>query len=478
LKLNRFEVLSRDEISKIHESSLDVLWKVGIAVRSDAALRMLEEAGCTVDHGKNLARIPRQLMEESLKWVPSNIALYDRDRKGSLDHGGENTYAWSGNVGTYVLISASGERRTATVEDVGKFARLADALENIHVVGIQVVPQDVRGPLGEVMSAHFMFANTSKHVYFCQTDPKVAKTQFDMARAVLEGKELAKYPIMTCLVDPTTPLSWDKGPVEILIESSRAGVPCIVASCPTSGGTAPTSMAGTLVVQNAEILSGVLISQLVNRGTPVIYGTASLILDMHQGRAVLGTPETVALRIAITQLGKFYSLPTQAIGPDSDSHCLDEQNAWEKIMTAAAGISSRANIIMNAGMFASGLTVSYEQLVIDNEILGWLFHLLKGIEVSTETLAIEQIAQAGPGGHFLRGDLQFATRRLRAEYWTPGISCRWAYEKWVKTGGKDVAKTAKEKADEIRQRHEPAHLEVDTDRELGRIVEHFKGTVV
>jgi trimethylamine--corrinoid protein Co-methyltransferase len=439
---------------------------------------MLEEAGCTVDHEKSLVRIPRHLIENVLKWAPSKIALFDRDGRSSLDHGGDNTYSWSGNVGTYVLTSESGGRRPATVEDVGKFARLADALENISVVGVQAVPQDVRGSLGEVVSAHVVFANTSKHVFFCQTDATVATAEFEMARTILAGKELAKYPIMTSLVDPTTPLSWDKGPVEALIENARARVPCIIASCPTSGGTAPISMAGTLVVQNAEILSGVLISQLASRGAPVIYGTASLILDMRQGRAVLGTPETVALRVAVTQLGRSHNLPTQTIAPDSDSHCLDEQNAWEKIMTAAAALNSGANILMNSGMLASGLTVSYEQLVVDNEILGWLFHLRKGIEVTPETLDIEHIAQAGPGGHFLRGDLHFATNRLRTEYWTPGISCRSAYDKWTKNGARNVVRVATEKANEILQRHEPTRLGSDTDRELDRIVEDFKRTVM
>lgn len=478
MKLSRLEVLSRDEISKIHESSLEVLWKVGVAVRTDRVLKMLEEAGCTADYEKSLVRIPRQLMENVLKWAPSNVALFDRDSKSSLDHGGDNTYSWSGNVGTYVLTSESGERRPATVEDVGKFARLADALENIHVVGVQAVPQDVRGSLGEVVSAHAAFANTSKHVFFCQTDATVATAEIEMAKAILAGKELARYPIMTSLVDPTTPLSWDRGPVEALIENARARVPCIIASCPTSGGTAPISMAGTLVVQNAEILSGVLISQLANRGAPVMYGTASLILDMRWGRAVLGSPETVALRVAVTQLGRSYNLPTQTIAPDSDSHCLDEQNAWEKMMTAASAMSSGANVLMNSGMLASGLTVSYEQLVVDNEILGWLYHLRKGIEVTPETLGIEHIAEAGPGGHFLRGDLHFATKRLRTEYWTPEISCRSAYDKWTKNGTKNVVRVAAEKAHGILQRHEPIRLGGETERELDRIVENFKSRVM
>jgi trimethylamine--corrinoid protein Co-methyltransferase len=147
-------------------------------------------------------------------------------------------------------------------------------------------------------------------------------------------------------------------------------------------------------------------------------------------------------------------------------------------MTAAVGINSEANILMNSGMFASGLTVSYEQLVVDNEILGWLFQLRKGIEVTPETLAMEYIAQAGPGGHFLRGDLHFATSRLKTEYWTSGISCRSPYDKWTKNGAKNVVRVAREKAEEILRRHEPVRLLGDTDRELDRIVQDFEKTIV
>ena len=475
MKLSRLEVLSEAEISAIHQSSADVLWKVGILVRSDSVLRMLKEAGCTVDVASKVARIPQDVLEAGVKRAPSNVALYDRELKTSLDHGGSNTFAWSGNVGTFVLTSRSGERRSANIEDVGRFARVADALENIHVVGVQVVPQDVKGPLGEIMSTRQMFANTSKHIFVCHSDPSVARTQFEMTRAVLGGKRLDRFPILTSLVDPESPLTWSQGPVETLVDDAVAGVPCIVASAPTSGGTVPISLAGTLVVQNAEILSGMLISQLANPGAPVIYGTASLIMDMREGRALIGTPETVALRIAIAQLGRFYNLPTQSIGPDSDSHCLDQQNAWESAITAAAAISSQANILMDAGMFAAGLTVSYEQLVIDNEILGSLFHLRRGIEVTRETLATKQIEQVGQSGNYLRSDLQFATQRLKAEYWTSELSCRLAYGKWIRNGAKDATTTAREKADELLENHKPVELDKDTTKALDQIVENFKG---
>ncbi len=453
---------------------MDILSNVGMSVKSEKALKMLHEAGAAVDFGKGIARIPSHLLGEVLKWAPPSIAIWDRDRVTSLDHGGDNTYAWSGNDANYVLTSEMGERRIATVEDVGRFARLADALENIHVVGVEGTPQDVPRGYAEVKAAEVMLNSSSKHLFFCPSTTGVARAQLKLAQTITGEDEFAKRPIITFLVCPTTPLSWGKWAVETLIEGSRNGVPCIVNSCPTTGGTAPISLAGTLVLQNAENLSGVLVSQLARKGAPAFYGSTSLALDMHESTTLIGTPETAALRVATTQLGKSNNLPTMVNGPDSQSHCLDEQNAWEKIMTGAAAINSRVNILMNPGMFASGLTVSYEQLVIDNEMLGWLFRLQRGIEVSEETLAVKQIEKAGPEGQLLGKALEFALKRLKAEYWTPGISCRYSYNKWVDRGRKSIVKIAREKAEEILRVHQPKKLDDETKTNLGRIVDEFE----
>ena len=142
-------------------------------------------------------------------------------------------------------------------------------------------------------------------------------------------------------------------------------------------------------------------------------------------------------------------------------------------MTAAAVICSQANILMNAGMFASGLTVSHEQLVIDNEILGFLYHLRKGIEVTPETLAIKNI-QAGLGGNFLHGDLQFARRRLKKEYWTPDISCRLDYDRWVGSGTRNSMVIAKERVHKILENHKSVDLDANTKKSLDEIVADFK----
>jgi trimethylamine--corrinoid protein Co-methyltransferase len=153
---------------------------------------------------------------------------------------------------------------------------------------------------------------------------------------------------------------------------------------------------------------------------------------------------------------------------------LDGQNAWEKMMTAAAVICSQANILMNAGMFASGLTISHEQLVIDNEILGFLYHLRKGIEVTPETLAIKNIQEAGLGGNFLHGDLQFARRRLKKEYWTPDISCRLDYDRWVGSGARNSMVIAKERVHKILENHKSVDLDANTKKSLDEIVADFK----
>ncbi|GAH28474.1 unnamed protein product, partial [marine sediment metagenome] len=202
-------------------------------------------------------------------------------------------------------------------------------------------------------------------------------------------------------------------------------------------GDFPGNLAGVLTVHNAEVLSGIVISQLVRKGTPVVYGSAWTTFDMRQANVVIGAPETALMRIAGAQLARFYHIPSHTIGPDSDSHCLDEQNAWEKFLTLHSAFTSGVNLVVNAGMFATGLTVSFEQLVLDNEMAGIVYRLVEGIEISPQTIALGVIKRVGPKGNFL--EEPHTLKYLRSsEHWEPKLSSRCVYEKWIEDGGKDV----------------------------------------
>jgi len=474
MRLSTLHVLSDDELQSIHQASLELLSGTGMVVHSRKVLELLSDHGARVDPQASRVRIPPEMVEKALSTVPPKIDLYNREKELSLTLGDGTPKAASGHNAIFVLDMETGERRSATKEDVADFARLSDALSNISVVGVQAMPQDVRPQATLLHAVEAVFNNCEKHLYFSPESAEVTTAIFDMARVVCDGEDLSSHPILTCQLSSTSPFTWEGGAVEAVIETAKAGVPCCFLPLPFSGVTSPITLAGTLTVHNAELLSGVVISQLVRPGTPVIYGSAWTTFDMQKANVLIGSPEAGLMRIAGTQLARFYHMPSHTISPDSDSHCHDEQNAWERLFTSMCALSSGIDLIVNAGMFATGLTVSFEQLVMDDEILGLLFRLLKGIEITEETIAADLIDRVGPGSNFLTEDHTLKYLRT-AEHWQSSISNRCSYERWRQMGGPDVVQKAREKAREILKTHQPQTLSDEVRKGIGEIIRAFEG---
>ena len=469
LKLSRLRVLSENELSQIHQATLDVLWNTGMKIDSQEALALLKRGGATVDSEKRVAKISEDMVKDALRSAPrpSEVVLYDRNRKPSMKLGTGFAYALSGFDATYVFDSKMGERRPATKSDVANFSKLADALPNIHGVATQAIPQDVPQRSAELHAAEVMFTNTVKHLVFCPTSPAIAKAIFDMAKIATGEAVLERSPVLSCEFSPTNPLMWERNAVEALIETAKNGVPILLLPQPITGVTSPITIAGTMVIHNAQNLSGLVISQLAKRSSPLIYACTGTTFDMREATPIIGSPESVLMRIASVQLADFYKLPSHSTSPDTDAHCHDEQNAWERITTTQAAVMSGADMIINLGMFATGLTVSYEQLVIDDEILGYIYRMARGIEVNPETVATSLIERVGPTASFLRE--AHTLRNLKLEHWMPSISSRSTHARWSRRGRKDTVTVAREKAEKILREHQPERLDEETIRRLTQI---------
>lgn len=473
MKPKEYVVLSDAEIFNIHEASLKILEKTGIMVYSRKVLDLLANSGMDVNLQKRRVRIPASFIEHALKSTPSKIALYDRNKRSALALGSGNRYLASGHNAIYVLEGRKSERRLATKRDANDFAKLADALENISIVAPEVTPQDVMPKSSLLHGVDAVFNNSQKHLHFAPERTEDTLAIFDMARAVAGEEDLSQRPILTCQLSSTSPLTWTKGAVEALIETAKAGVPCCLLPQPYAGVTAPITLAGVLVTNNVEVLSGIVLSQLIREGSPVIYGSAWSTFDMREGNVLMGSPETVLLRIAGAQMAKFYNIPYLTSGSDSDSHCLDEQNALEKVMTLLGGLISRTDVTINLGMFAAGLTVSFEQLVLDNEMGGMLLRLVRGICICPETIATDLIEKVGPRGQFITE--QHTLERLRTgEHWETRVFNRSSYENWQKAGSPDVVERARKTAEEIIQSHQPEKLNASVQVELEEIIKDFE----
>jgi len=467
VRMNLLKVLSRAEIKGIHEESLRILGETGVAVFDPNMLGLISRGGAEVDLEKRTARFPESLIGEALGSCPKTYIAQDRDGDKTFEVGGNNICVASGFYASYVL--KEGRAVPGTVEDVATFARISDCLDNMDAVGVEVLPQDVPAHVSELCACRAMLNNTTKHLLFSPNSRLAAKGLLEMIRAVADEEDLSEARSATFQSSSTSPLAWDADSVGVLAEASKAGLACNILPEPMAGATSPVTLAAVLLVHNAEFLSGLVMSQLVRKGSPVIYGYSPTIFDMRKASPIIASPETLALRVAHAQMGRFYGLPVHCIAPDSDAQCHDEQMAWEKVMTFFAALNSGANIIMNCGMFSTGLMASYEQLVIDDEIVGYLLRALRGIQVNAETLAAELVQKVGPRGHFVN---QIHTvKHARTEYWLPELSNRETFGNWLRTGRKDIVEKARHRVKRLLKEHRVPELGVEKMRQIEGIVE-------
>lgn len=473
MKLTQTQVLSIEEIKKIDETSKEVLEETGVKVFSTDALKIYEKAGCKVDYEKEIVKIPAKLTEKCIKSSPSEFKLYSRDRENYLDFGKNLGYCASGHNAIYILDLETMERRLSTKEEIGNFAKISDALENIQVVGVEAMPQDVFPKASILHAIDAVVNNTNKHIFYSPENINEAKASIEMLKAVIDGESLQKTPIGICQLSPISPLTWSKGTIEGVMEIAKTGLPLCFLPQPYCGVTSPITLAGTLVTNNAETLSGLVLAQLVNEGAPMIYGAAWTTFEMNKGTVLIGTPERCLLSIGGAQIAKYYNLPSHCIAFDTDSNIYDEQNGFEKIFNVIATLQSGVNLIVNAGMFSTGMTVSYEQLIVDEEIASFVYRYLKGIEVNDETLSKEVINKVGQHENYMMEPNTMKYVRL-GEHVSYKVSNRDVYDNWKSKGKPSITDNARKLALKIIKDHKPKQLTKSKQEKLKDIIVKFE----
>jgi trimethylamine--corrinoid protein Co-methyltransferase len=285
--------------------------------------------------------------------------------------------------------------------------------------------------------------------------------------AILRGghEELRKMPTLLGYMNPLSPMQLSKDLLQGAIIYARHNQPVIFAPEALAGITAPATLAGLLVQQNAEVLSGIMVAQLANPHSPVLYGTVSAVLDMRSTMAALGAPEVGLINVASAQMARYYNLPSRGTGGNTDSKILDYQSAAETsqsvLMAALAGMNY---ICCAAGNFDASLAISYEKVVMDNEICGMVSRTLQGISITDETLAVNEICAVGSeSGHLAR---PFTNKMFRKEHYLPSIFDRKSRDAWEKEGGKDLGMVAREEARRILRTHSPEPLDASVSSEM------------
>ncbi len=466
----RLEILSRDEVKQIHDASLEILAGAGVKVDDSGARRMLGEAGAEVEERKGIVKIPENLVHHSLKEAPRDFTLYGRDGTSQVSLGQWNTYFTTGGYATYIYDLCTGARREVTSRDLADAVRLADALPNCALVAnLPAAPRDVPQATLDRHQWAIGLTNTRKHILSEARGYDSVKDAIAMAAAIAgSAAELKKRPIITFDVTTISPLTQDRLQTQEIVGGAKNGIPVSISSGPMAGASSPIALAGTMTLANAEFLSGLVISQVASPRAPVIYACWARHIDQRTANVSMGTPEFALLRICQAQLGRYYGIPTRGGGLVTDSKIVDAQSGYEKMLTCLLPAMAGLNIVAGMAMCDSLNTMSFEQFVIDEEIVGIARRVLGGVTVNSEKIAAELIKTTGPGGSFL--GTKHSLKHFKEELWMPQISDRTTWSQWHERGEKSAEARAREIAKKILDSHKPPALTADVEKTVWDIV--------
>ncbi|MFW6113698.1 MAG: trimethylamine methyltransferase family protein, partial [Actinomycetota bacterium] len=440
----RYHPLSEEDIDGIHRTSLRVLSEVGVKVPDPETGEILKKAGAEIPPEGDVARIPEETVMRCTEQAPSSIRLcgLDPDKDIVLQDG--NVYFGTGGTALNMLDAVDSSRRPATSRDLVDVARLVDGLENIDFLLLPTYPNDL--PVEDVDVNRFFtgLLYTGKHVmggvYTLDGVEKVIHMARDIAGSEQALRERPIVSMITCMISPLKP---DKNYTAMMTHIAREGIPVAVPAEPLCGATGPVTLAGNLVMQNVDSLTGVIIAQTVNPGTPVLYGSVASSTDLRTMKYLCGSVEMGLLNAAGAQMARFYGLPYYATAGASDSKALDAQSAYESSITALLTALAGAHYIHDAaGLMEFAMTACLEKYVIDNEILGMVRRAVEGIKVNEDTLAFEVISKVGPGGDII--SLPHTRRNMRQEHFIPRLSDRSDRDDWEESGSPSTERRAAE----------------------------------
>ena len=443
----KLELLSPDIVQRVLDEAFQLLHAPGVKVQSDEARRLLLEAGA--QSKDEIVSLPESLVRRALETAPAQFALYDREGRAAVQYGGDAVHFDPGSSAVNVLDPETLEHRPARSADLLRLVKVTEVLAQFDAQSTAVVCHDVPQAIADIYRLYLVLRFSRKPVVTGAFSSATAQQMIDMLALVAGGHEaLAQKPRAVFDVCPSPPLIWSEFGANNLITLARAGVPAEMVSMPLAGAAAPVTLIGAVVQHAAECLSGIAIHQLAQPGSPIVWGGAPAIFDMRQGTTPMGAMETAMIDAAYTQVGKALGLPTHTYLGASDAKVVDAQAGLESGMTALVGALAGVNMISGAGMLDFLACQSAEKLVLDAEGIAMARRLLQGIQVHTETLALEMFADFAFKGDFLK---QKITRRLfREEQHLPSpVVDRGSLRAWQEAGRQDALARAHQRVQEL-----------------------------
>lgn len=449
--------------------------KVGLTVESEAAAELFNGAGAQVTRSASFfhVHLPSNLVEDCIRRAPKEIIYYGRIPEHDYVVEPKNVGFSAFGQCVNIFDPFDENLRSSNKNDLGQSAKLQDALENIRTVARTVAPGDIYPPSQPLHSIDAIVRNTGKHISGGAGNAHNITGIIELLALTVGGQEaLRRRPFYTPSVCPTSPLTLGKDCCEVAIEATRAGLGIVVMIMPLAGGTAPATLAGTIALGLAEQLSCLVLAQLASKGAPVTMGSASTILDLRSGSAAMGAPEAAIINASLAQISGRYQLPSRVACGVSDAKNIDPQVGYEYAGNAFLAALAGASIVFGGGAMESGLIHSPVKLVMDHECMNNIKMMLRGITLDPENMALDVIAEVGPGGSYLMHQHTFDHMRNQSE---SRLFNRVSRKNWLEISkGKTVVETAVEKAQEIIESHHPSELPPNVESEMDRYVDEFE----
>ena len=471
------QVLSEDELTRVHQATLDVLARTGVKVTSRGVLERLADTGARVDLNDERARFPADMVEAALRRVPRDLVMGARDPANTFVLDGSRGYLGVDGCAAEVLDLDTEEKRPSTKADLADITRMADGLDEIAYVWQPVSARDVPVPVQPLHETETGFRNTSKHLMqMTAVNSDQARAVVEMATAVAGNPErLRREPVVSAFQCSLSPLTYEAGPIEAALVYAGAGVPCGFMVMPITCATAPASIAGTLVVSNSEIVAGVVILEALAPGAPTFYGSCATSLDLRTGVATCGGPEDIYYQMAGAQLARHYGIRSIMGTFASGSKIYDWQAGVENAFSGMASVLSGADLLSGTGLLFAARMFSAAEMVLDCETFGLISAFVDGFRAEPEDLALEVIDAVGPDNHFMATPHSLPHMR---DFWKSEMFERSPWGRWEAEGRPGPSDAARAKAKRILADHAVDPVPDDVSRELDNILARYTRLLV
>ena len=468
MRFDPLRAVSDDELEAIHHASLRVLSETGIDFLDETARSQLAAAGAQVTGER--VRFDPELVESLVATAPTEFILHGREPHRDLKFGGDHIIYTS--VASPPFVTGLGQgRRDGNRIDYRNLIKMGQVLNAIHTVaGYPVEPMDIHPSIRHLEATHDMLTLSDKTPFVYSLGRQRNLDAIEMVRIVrgVDTDTLDKETSIYSVINASTPLRYDTVMLHGIQEMSARNQLIIITPFTLAGAMAPVTIAGAVVLQNAEALAGIAYTQVVRPGSPVAYGGFTSNVDMRSGSPAFGTPEYWKACLLGGQLARRYRLPYRSSNVNA-SNSVDAQSAYESVIAIWGAVMGGVNLLLHgAGWLEGGLLTSYEKFVIDADLLNMVTEMLRPITVDDASLAVEAIAEVGPAGHFFGST--HTQERYASEHFQPMVSAWRNYESWDESGRLEAHQRAERLAHEIIAAHEEPPMLEDRRVELDEFV--------